>query len=174
MCARARERESARASHSTLDALVEADARSLLMHLWRQMPRHFCLQEVLALALAVVMLAYLRSPAFLALALAPLVGADARPQALLARALAAIMLAYLRSLAFFAPCTSSCLMRLWGQMPDPRHSLHLLLTRSCSHICDPMHSLHVLFSRLLGLIRGRSSSLRSSTSRRTQAWQQRL
>ena len=37
------------------------------------------------------MLTYLRSPAFLALALDALVGADARPQALLARAPDAVM-----------------------------------------------------------------------------------
>jgi hypothetical protein len=43
-------------------------------------------------------------------------------------------------------------MRLWGQMPDPRHSLHLLLWRSCSHICDPPHSLHMLFWRSWGQI----------------------
>ena len=48
------------------------------------------------------MLAYLRSPAFLALALLALVGADARPQALLARAPDAVMLAYARSAAFSA------------------------------------------------------------------------
>ena len=56
----------------------------------------------LAPAPAAVMLAYLRSPAFLALALAALVGADARPQALLALAPDAVMLAYLRSPAFLA------------------------------------------------------------------------
>ena len=49
------------------------------------------------------MLAYLRSAAFLALALDALVGADARPQAFLARAPDAVMLAYLRSAAFLAP-----------------------------------------------------------------------
>ena len=48
------------------------------------------------------MLAYLRSPAFLAPALDALVGAYARPQALLARAPDAIMLAYARSPAFLA------------------------------------------------------------------------
>ena len=48
------------------------------------------------------MLAYLRSPVLLALALDALVGANARPQALLARAPAAVMLAYLRSPAFLA------------------------------------------------------------------------
>ena len=48
------------------------------------------------------MLAYLRSPAFLALALDALVGADARPQALLARAPLAVMLSYVRSPAFLA------------------------------------------------------------------------
>ena len=26
--------------------------------------------------------------------------------------------------------------RFWGQMPDPRQSLHWLLRRSCSHICE--------------------------------------
>ena len=52
-------------------------------------------QALLAPAPAAVMLAYLRSPAFLALALDALVGADARPQALLARAPLAVMLAYL-------------------------------------------------------------------------------
>jgi hypothetical protein len=46
---------------------------------------------------------YLRSPAFLALILDALVGADARPHALLALAPAAIMLAYLRPPAFLAP-----------------------------------------------------------------------
>jgi len=49
------------------------------------------------------MLAYLRSPAFLARVLDALVGADARPQALLALAPLAVMLAYLRSPAFLAP-----------------------------------------------------------------------
>jgi len=49
-----------------------------------------------------VMLAYLRSPAFLARALDALVGADARPQALLALAPAAGMLAYLRCPAILA------------------------------------------------------------------------
>ena len=72
---------------SILDALVGADARP---------------QALLALAPAAVMLAYLRSPAFLARALLALVGADARPQALLAPAPAAVMLAYLRSAAFLA------------------------------------------------------------------------
>ena len=48
------------------------------------------------------MLAYLRSPAFLARALDALVGAYARPQALLAPAPDAVMLAYLRSPAFLA------------------------------------------------------------------------
>ena len=43
------------------------------------------------------MLAYLRSSAFLALALAALVGADALPQALLALAPLVNMLAYLQS-----------------------------------------------------------------------------
>jgi hypothetical protein len=47
-------------------------------------------------------LAYLRSAAFLALALDALVGADARPQALLAPAPAAVMLAYARSATFLA------------------------------------------------------------------------
>ena len=65
------------------DALVLADAKALL-----------------ALAHDAVMLAYLRSPAFLALALEALVGPDARPQALLARAPAAVMLVCLRSAAF--------------------------------------------------------------------------
>ena len=41
-------------------------------------------------------------------------------------------------------------------MPDPRHSLHVLLRRSCSHICDPPHSLQKLFWRLWG---HRTSSL---------------
>ena len=48
------------------------------------------------------MLAYLRSPAFLALAFDALVGADARPQALLALPPLAVMLAYLRSPNFLA------------------------------------------------------------------------
>ena len=55
-----------------------------------------------ALAPDAVMLAYLRSPAFLALALVALVGAYARPQALLALAPDAVMLAYARSPAFLA------------------------------------------------------------------------
>ena len=42
------------------------------------------------------------------------------------------------------------MMRLWGHTPDPRHSLHSLLRRSCSHICDPPHSLHWLLRRLWG------------------------
>ena len=67
---------------SILDALVGADARP---------------QALLALAPLAVMLAYLRSPAFLAQALLALVGADARPQALLALAPDVVMLAYLRS-----------------------------------------------------------------------------
>ena len=59
-------------------------------------------QALLARAPLAVVLAYLRSPAFLALALDALVGADARPQALLAPAPDAVMLAYLRSPAFLA------------------------------------------------------------------------
>ena len=59
-------------------------------------------QALLAPAPLAVMLAYLRSPAFLAPALDALVGADARPQALLAPAPDAVMLAYLRSPAFLA------------------------------------------------------------------------
>ena len=51
-------------------------------------------QALLALAPFAIMLAYLRSLALLAPALAALVGADARPQALLALAPAAVMLAY--------------------------------------------------------------------------------
>ena len=46
-------------------------------------------QALLALAPFAVMLAHLRSPAFLTRALAALVGSDARPQALLAMAPAA-------------------------------------------------------------------------------------
>ena len=49
------------------------------------------------------MLAHSGSTAFRALALAALVGADARPQALLALAPDAVMLAYLGSPAFLAP-----------------------------------------------------------------------
>ena len=51
-----------------LAALVGADARPQALH---------------ALAPATVMLTYLRSPTFFALALVALVGADARPQSLL-------------------------------------------------------------------------------------------
>jgi hypothetical protein len=105
-------------------------------------------QALLAHAPLAVMLAYLRSPAFLAPALDALVGADARPQAhlalapaavmlayarpqaLLALAPAAVMLAYLRSPAFLAPALDA----LVGA--DARHSLHWLL-QSCSHICEP-------------------------------------
>ena len=54
------------------------------------------------------------------------------------------MLAYLRSPAFLA----SALLALVGADARPRHSLHVLLMRSCSHICDPSHSLHLLFWRL--------------------------
>ena len=55
-------------------------------------------QALLASPSNAVMLAYLRFPAFPAMALLALVGADARPQALLAP----VMLAYLRSPAFLA------------------------------------------------------------------------
>ena len=66
------------------------------------MGSEMCIRDSLALAPAAVMLAYLRSPAFLALALEALVGAYARPQALLALPPAAVMLAYARSPAFLA------------------------------------------------------------------------
>ena len=52
-----------------------------------------CLQALLARAPDAVILAYLRSPAYFALALAALLGADARSQALLVRAADALVLA---------------------------------------------------------------------------------
>ena len=107
-----------------LAAIVGADAR----------PR-----ALLALGPAAVMLAHLRSPAFLARAPDALVWADARPQALLALAPDVVMLAYLRSATF---------LYLWGQMLDPRLSLHSLLMWSCSHMLDPPHSLQQLLRRL--------------------------
>ena len=70
-----------------------------LQRFWHMLdPRH-SLQSLLQRS---VMLAYPRSPSFLALVLAAFVRADARPQALLARAPDAVMLAYLRSPAFLA------------------------------------------------------------------------
>jgi hypothetical protein len=83
------------------------------------------------------MLAYLQSPAFLAMALAAIVGADARPQALLALAPNAVMLAYLRSPAFLARDQHVLFSRLWGQMLDPRNSLHQCLGYAC--ICSMPH-----------------------------------
>ena len=68
-----------------------------------------------------VMLAYLRSAAFLALALLALVGADARPQALLSRAPDAVMLTYLRSPAFLA----RALLALVGAYARPQALLAL-------------------------------------------------
>ena len=40
------------------------------------------------------------------------------------------------------------LLRLCWQMPDPPHSLHVLLRRLCWQMLDPPHSLHVLLLRL--------------------------
>ena len=66
-----------------------------------------------------VMLAYLRSPAFLALV--PF----------------AVMIAYLRSSTFLAPAPAALL----GHVLEPPRSLHQFLMWSCSHFCDPSHSL---------------------------------
>ena len=96
------------------------------------------IQALLARAPAAVIFAYLRSPAFLADVLLALVLADARPQAIFAPAPAAVMLAYLQSPAFLAPALDAL---AGADARDPRHSLHWLLRRSCSHICDPPHSL---------------------------------
>ena len=70
-------------------------------------------QALPALAPDAVMLAHLRSPAFLELALHALVGADARPQALLALASDAVMLAYLRTRAFLARAPRSRGRKAW-------------------------------------------------------------
>jgi hypothetical protein len=73
-------------------------------------------QALLALAPLPVMLAYPRSPVFLALALLTLVGADSRPQTLLAHA---VMLANLRS--------------VMSHMLDHPQSLHLRSSRLFWH-----------------------------------------
>jgi hypothetical protein len=64
---------------------------------------------------AAIMLAYLRSTAFLASALDALVGADAKPQALLASAPLAVMLAYAGSAAFLAPALLAAMLALAGR-----------------------------------------------------------
>ena len=79
--------------------------------------------------------------ALLALAGDALVLADAAAQALLALAPDAFMFSYLRSPTFLA----RALLRWWGQMLDPRHSLHWLLWWSTS---APKARAHVR-SRLL-------------------------
>ena len=93
------------------------------------------------------MLAYLRSPAFLALAPAALVGAYDRPQALLAMAFDAVMLAYLRSPAFLALALDALVWAYARPQKGPAHDAALsLLTlfspqtfalscghRSCGH-----------------------------------------
>ena len=56
------------------------------------------------------------------------------------------MLAYLRSPAFPA----LALHALACGVEHPRHSVHPLLMRLCSHICDPLHSLHWLLMHLWG------------------------
>ena len=109
-------------------------------------------QALLAPAPDAAMLAYARSPAFLALALAALVGADAAAQALLAPAPAAVMLAYLRSAAFLARVLAA-----------------VMLAFSRRHFCSEIVGKHGL-SRLLTLagrlvFAARSSQKTSRSSR---------
>ena len=92
--------------------LVGADARpphSLHCLLWRSCLNMLDSRHSLH-RLVVWLCSHICNPSFLALALAALVGADARPP----------------------------------------HSLHWLIWRLCSHMLDPPQSLHVLFWRLRG------------------------
>ena len=81
-------------------------------------------------------------------ALAAIVGADARPQALLAGVLAVVMLAYMRSTALLAPALDA----LVGAVLDPRHFLHWLLMRMYmfAYLHYPSHCLQWLSWRWWG------------------------
>ena len=52
------------------------------------------------------------------------------------------------AIVFAYQFSAALLAAVRRQMPNPKHSLHLLLTRVCSHMDAPQHSMRVLLVRL--------------------------